>query len=270
MINEKMNVPVYNVQAFNDAPSAVEHIKNIYQQSIDHNLNHFKNFVNGENVQGYPPAFYPYIYVVSHRESRDIDSRLSYGFVRGKGTFGTTVTRPDLFSDYYEEQLGWLLNHNTDTIYVGISNHRIPLHFSFFDEAHTLDQHIKKIDQQHAEKIPYYFAVPNIKNLDDAIANGTYETSVDTPLPLSIYNAERVDISLQRLMHYTGTSPDHFQQYILLTNYQFYVDEFISYSLDLMDQESDEYTAFVQPGNHITYNKNLKKGENSQPYSGRA
>jgi AMP nucleosidase len=37
-----------------------------------------------------------------------------------------------------------------------------------------------------------------------------------------------VDYSLQRLRHYTGTSPEHFQNFVLFTNYQFYIDEFIA------------------------------------------
>jgi AMP nucleosidase len=36
-----------------------------------------------------------------------------------------------------------------------------------------------------------------------------------------------VDYSLHRLRHYTGTVPEHFQNFVLFTNYQFYIDEFI-------------------------------------------
>ena len=36
-----------------------------------------------------------------------------------------------------------------------------------------------------------------------------------------------MDYSLHRLRHYTGTSPRAFQNFVLFTNYQFYIDEFV-------------------------------------------
>jgi AMP nucleosidase len=57
---------------------------------------------------------------------------------------------------------------------------------------------------------------------------------------------------LHRLRHYTGTAPDHFQNYVLFTNYQFYIDEFMRLGHELMAQESGhDYTAFVEPGNVV-------------------
>ena len=47
------------------------------------------------------------------------------------------------------------------------------------------------------------------------------------PQPLSLFTAPRVDYSLHRLRHYTGTAPEHFQNFVLFTNYQFYIDEFV-------------------------------------------
>ena len=64
--------------------------------------------------------------------------------------------------------------------------------------------------------------------MDDGIANGTYEPGPADPLPLALFTAPRVDYSLHRLRHYTGTAPDHFQNFVLFTNYQFYIDEFIA------------------------------------------
>ena len=45
--------------------------------------------------------------------------------------------------------------------------------------------------------------------------------------PLALFTAPRVDYSLHRLRHYTGTDPEHFQNFVLFTNYQFYIDEFV-------------------------------------------
>jgi AMP nucleosidase len=40
----------------------------------------------------------------------------------------------------------------------------------------------------------------------------------------------RTDFSLARLAHYTGTDTDHFQRFILFTNYHRYVDEFVDWA----------------------------------------
>lgn len=43
---------------------------------------------------------------------------------------------------------------------------------------------------------------------------------------LFLFRPERIEISLDRLEHYTGTSAEDFQRYILFTNYEMHVDVF--------------------------------------------
>ncbi|MDE1999139.1 MAG: AMP nucleosidase, partial [Burkholderiales bacterium] len=101
------------------------------------------------------------------------------------------------------------------------------------------------------------------------IANGTYEVRPGDARPLSLFTAPRVDYSLHRLRHYTGTSPAHFQNFVLFTNYQFYIDEFVRYGQELMQrapdpanpQDDDDCIAFVEPGNVIT----RRVGQNAAP-----
>ena len=69
---------------------------------------------------------------------------------------------------------------------------------------------------------------------------------------LALFTAPRVDYSLHRLRHYTGTSPEHFQNFVLFTNHQFYVDEFIALGHAAMQDPTSPYTAFVEPGNVVT------------------
>lgn len=47
-----------------------------------------------------------------------------------------------------------------------------------------------------------------------------------TQKKLFLFTPERMDISLNRLEHYTGTRPEDFQRYILFTNYDMHVEEF--------------------------------------------
>src|SRR5262249_1977362 len=67
---------------------------------------------------------------------------------------------------------------------------------------------------------------------------------------LALFSAERVDYSLARLHHYTGTSAGHFQRFVLLTNYQRYVDEFVTYGRAAV--AAGDADAFVEPGNRTT------------------
>src|SRR5690606_7051125 len=67
------------------------------------------------------------------------------------------------------------------------------------------------------------------------------------------------------LKHYTGTSAEHFQKFVVFTNYQFYVDEFIRDCHELMARRGDpnaepEYTSFIEPGNVVTPNMNMQTG----------
>ncbi|MFP3747883.1 AMP nucleosidase, partial [Achromobacter sp. SIMBA_011] len=78
------------------------------------------------------------------------------------------------------------------------------------------------------------FDTPDLAELDDRIVNGTYEPAPGEPFPLALFTAPRVDFSLHRLKHYTATAPTHFQNYVLYTNYQFYIDEFVKLGRAMM------------------------------------
>src|SRR5690606_40146738 len=65
-----------------------------------------------------------------------------------------------------------------------------------------------------------YFVVPDLAVMDDAIVNGTLREEPGQPGPLAPFTAPRIDYSLHRLQHYTATAPEHFQNFILFTNYQ--------------------------------------------------
>lgn len=53
------------------------------------------------------------------------------------------------------------------------------------------------------------------------------ESNLDiTRKKLFLFGPERVELSMQRLEHYTGTKPEDFQRYVLLTNYKMHMDAF--------------------------------------------
>jgi AMP nucleosidase len=93
------------------------------------------------------------------------------------------------------------------------------------------------------------FDVPDLATTNDDIVNGTRLKNPDGSVPLAPFTAQRVDYSLARLSHYTATEARHFQNHVLFTNYQFYVDEFEAYARIALSDAGSGYTAFVAPGN---------------------
>ena len=78
-----------------------------------------------------------------------------------------------------------------------------------------------------------------------------FSPAPDGAEPLAPFTAQRVDYSLARLAHYTATDPEHFQNHVLFTNYQFYVSEFEAYARRMLADPDSGYTAFVSTGNTI-------------------
>ncbi len=249
-------------QSFNDADQALAHVTTIYNSGIDHLRQSLHDFVAGATPAGRVRACYPFVRVRTDTVAR-ADSRLSYGFVAGPGTYETTLTRPDLFADYYREQFQLLLRNHGGPLEVGMSRQPIPIHFSFAQHEHVEGT----MSAERRQLMRDVFDLPDLAAMDDGIANGTFEPGPREPHPLALFTAPRVDYSLQRMRHYTGTSPEHFQNFVLFTNYQFYIDEFVRLGHEMMAkplghggllgdwpkhaQDSDGYTAFVEPGNVV-------------------
>jgi AMP nucleosidase len=131
---------------------------------------------------------------------------------------------------------------------VGTSTQPIPIHFSFAENDHIEGS----MSQARRTLMRDAFDLPDLAAMDDGIANGTYEVRPGEAMPLSLFTAARVDYSLQRLRHYTGTSPAWFQNFVLFTNYQFYIDEFVRLGHAAMADPHSDYICFVEPGNVIT------------------
>ncbi|MDD2919814.1 AMP nucleosidase [Rhodoferax sp.] len=235
---------------FNDPAAALAQARLIYDNSIGHLRQAMQRYVAGEDLPGHARACYPFVRVqtdtVRRQASRE-SARLSYGFVAGTGRFETTLTRPDLFARYYLEQFTLLLDNHGVALEVGTSNQPIPVHFSFAESDHVEGS----LSPQRRQLMRDVFDLPDLAAMDDGIANGTHEPRPGEAQPLSLFTAPRVDYSLQRLRHYTGTAPEHFQNFVLFTNYQFYIDEFIALGHAAMQDAASEYIAFVEPDNAV-------------------
>ena len=257
MPNTPVHLPAFIAPAqFTDAAQALAQVQKIYNAQIDHLRSCMQQFVNGDSsddkaVTQKVRACYPFVRIHTERVSRsDLPdlARLSYGFVAGPGRFETTLTRPDLYASYYLEQFQLLLQNHKVVLEIGTSSQPIPIHFSFAEHDHVEGS----MSFERRAQMRDAFDLPDLAAMDDGIANGTYEPRAGEAQPLSLFTAPRVDYSLHRLRHYTGTAPEWFQNFLLFTNYQFYIDEFVKLGHEAMANPNSEYIAFIEPGNVVT------------------
>ena len=239
-----LSPPVAAAVSFTDPVAAVAHLEKLYAQATQFLGKAFAAAV----AQGKPTArlraYYPEIRltVVSHDK---IDSRMSFGHVAHPGTYATTVTRPDLFRNYLIQQLTLLMDNHAVPVQIGLSDTPIPLHFAVAGNPDLSVPHQGELDFTLRD----VFDVPDLSTTNDDIVNGQRSHNADGSQPLAPFTAQRVDYSLSRLSHYTATDPIHFQNYVLFTNYQFYVDEFEFMARAALSNPSLGYTAFVAGGN---------------------
>ncbi len=242
-----------------DAESALAHVQALYAQGVQrlHAALHELVARHAQGATSPAPrvrAFYPRVRVEvpGHPQvATPAESPASFGFVSGPGVFETTLTRPDLFAGYLREQFELLLRNHGSPLVVGPSDVPIALPFTF-DEHTSFDA---ELDAAQRRDLLSCFDMPDLSGMDDGIANGTFCPAPGQPRPLALFTAPRVDYSLQRLRHYTGTSAGHFQNFVLFTNYGFYVEEFVRLGRELMRSpaaDAQDYVALVEPGNVVT------------------
>ena len=266
---------VFEPRRYTEPEEALEYLQEIYQEQTRILREGFEAYVKSGCPSGHPRirAFYPYIRLETDNTQRQ-DTRLSYGFVPTPGVYETTVTRPDLFDHYYKDQMALLLKNHGVPIEIGLSGTPIPLHFALGDQ-YMVDEALGPEAVRHVAQT---FDQPDLMNLDDSIADCKQNlTAPGQPRPLALFTAQRVDLSLMRLKHYSGTSAEHFQNYVIFTNYAFYIDQFLNYAKRLMTAPEkgqrdnpayQEYACLVEPGNVITWNENVTLPEN-RPETGR-
>jgi AMP nucleosidase len=252
--NEAMKTPTPFIapEIFDTAEAALARVQAIYEQSVTHLRIAMQRFVAGDDMQDRVRACYPYVRIetaTGWEPPQDADNEpLSYGFVASAGAYASTLTRPDLFAPYLMDQFDLLIRNHSVRLEVGTSKDPMPVHFSFAENEHMEGE----MSAARRARMRDVFDLPDLTAMDDSIANGTWRGANGQPQPLSLFTGARTDYSLHRLRHYTGTSPSHFQNYVLFTNYQFYIDEFIALGHAEMKKSGSPYLAFVEPGNVVT------------------
>ncbi len=243
------NLPILTPQvpkpeSFTEAAPAVRRLHELYDAASDFLCERFTDALSKGKPATRFRAFYPEIRITT--TSFDlVDSRLSFGHVATPGTYSTTVTRPDLFANYLEQQIALLIENHKVPVTIGVSQTPMPVHFAVANDPTV------SVPQEGAMEFSLrdIFDVPDLSTTHDDIVNGFGFHHPDGSGALAPFTAQRVDYSLARLSHYTATLPDHFQNHVLFTNYQFYVDEFEAFARAALADPKSGYTAFVGPGN---------------------
>ena len=168
------------------------------------------------------------------------------------GLYTTTITQPKFFRDYFLEQLEQIAADFVVELDVVVSKSEIPYPY-VLEHANTID----------AEALPpaefaRWFPTPSLSDIGDEIIDAEIQDggifNTDGVRPLALFDAPRVDFSLQRLKHYSGTPFEHVQRYILFTNYHRYVDHFVEWSIERLKQPGP-YKKLSAPGGIIVDTK---------------
>lgn len=148
----------------------------------------------------------------------------AFGRLNVPGLYATSVTRPALFRDYLAEQLELIAANYEIEIEAAASSQEIPFPYVLDGDAGA---ELAGVDPN---EIARFFPSTELALIGDELADGIDLGGPEEAIPLSLFDGLRTDFSLARLAHYTGTAPEHFQRFILFTNYHRYVDEFVDWA----------------------------------------
>jgi AMP nucleosidase len=169
----------------------------------------------------------------------------AFGRLNQPGRYAISVARPRLFRKYLTEQLGYLIRDYGVDVTVGRSASEIPYPY-VLDGTDDL-----RLDGAHAADLGRWFPTTELAHIGDEIADGAWNHALADARPLALFDAPRVDFSLARLRHYTGTPTEHTQRYLLFTNYVRYVDEFVRWAVDELQAEDSPFEMLSAPGGTV-------------------
>ncbi|MFT8245721.1 AMP nucleosidase [Roseomonas sp. BN140053] len=224
---------------------AVDRLEALYDAAVAAERAALDRFVAG----GAPPDEqerarfrYPALYLRWHPEGPFPRTRRAWAKLQVPGRYGTTVTQPAVFRPYLLQQLRPLVEEFGASLAVGISDQEIPYPYVLEGGDELARGGVS------SATLARHFPVPMLSAVGDEVADGLWNFGSDLPRPLALFDAVRVDYSLRRLMHYTGSDWRAMRPWILLTNYQRYVDQFVAWALRELQAPDSPYTRLVLPG----------------------
>jgi len=227
---------------------AVDRLEDLYSSATSGLINALDRYLETRN----PPSpearlgfRYPLLRLTQHESTRPrLINRRAFAKLQNAGVYETTITHPGPFRSYLLEQLTPLVEEYGAEISVGVSTQEIPYPY-VLERAEEIASASVSTDE-----LARYFPTPHLSALGDEIVDGLWEHRPGEPRPLTLFDASRIDFSLRRLVHYTGSDWRHVQRWILLTNYHRYVDQFVRWGREQLMIPSP-YERLVLPGNVI-------------------
>jgi len=150
----------------------------------------------------------------------------AFGQLMWPGEYAVSITQPQFFRRYLIGQLQLLVQDYGAELSVRVSDNEIPYSFVLDAAGSAAFENIP------AEELARYFPSPRLTQVGDAVVDGLRLERLDGSRPLALFDAPRTDYSLKRIEHYTGAPWADVQPWILFTNYQRYVDEFIRWAAE--------------------------------------
>jgi AMP nucleosidase len=165
----------------------------------------------------------------------------SFAKLSSPGVYATTITQPEFFRSYLVGQLRQIAEDYPVRFEVGPSRSEIPYPY-VLENTHLIDS-----ESLPPAEFARWFPTPGLSFIGDEVVDGDMWDDHDGVKPLALFDAPRIDFSLQRLKHYTGTAFEHFQRYILFTNYHRYVDHFVDWAVERL-KAGGVYDRLSTPG----------------------
>ena len=226
--------------------AAIDRLADLYAQAASSLRTAVERFL----VDGTPPSpevrarfRYPELRVTYQPEAVPPSNSRAFAKFTDPGVYATTVTQPEDFRAYLLEQLEPLVAEFGAEIEVGVGTQEIPYPY-VYESGDELGR-----GGASASELARFFPVPSLLVVGDEIADGRFEIRPGHERPIALFDAPRVDYSLRRLVHYTGSDWRVMQPWVLLTNYHRYVDQFIRWGLEQLRVGGAE--KIVLPGNVV-------------------
>jgi AMP nucleosidase len=234
-------------ERFATPAQAVDRLESLYAEATSALREAVERFL----TDGVPPPRdirakfrYPQLRVTYEPEGVPPSNQRAFAKFTEPGVYTTTVTQPAAFRAYLLEQLGPLVTEFGARLEVGVGGQEIPYPY-VFETGDELGR-----GGASAAELARFFPVPLLAVVGDEIADGAFEIRFGTPRPLALFDAVRVDYSLRRLVHYTGSDWRAMQPWVLLTNYHRYVDQFVRWGLGQL-RAGVGVDRLVLPGNVV-------------------
>lgn len=224
---------------------ALDELERLYDSAVESLRDAIRDFTASgqlpdETARQQGLFVYPELRITWLGEGPQQNRTRAWGRFTHTGSYSTTITRPALLRHYLSEQLQMLEKEYDVLIEVGPSQQEIP--YPYVIDGLTLDRSM-------SASIARHFPTTELSQIGDETADGLFHANAI--FPLSHFDALRTDFSLARLRHYTGTGVEHFQPFVLFTNYTRYVDEFVRWAIEQVQDPTTPYDSLACAGDVV-------------------